>query len=298
MSHRKKLVSGVYTALITPFDTKGKLDEKGLVKLIKMQINNDVDGILCLGTTAESPTLTEDETKKIITLARKEITKPIKLMVGCGSNSTDSAIAKTKIAEKLGADSILSVVPYYNRPTQEGLYLHFKAIAKATKLPIILYNIPSRTSQNLEVKTILRLAEIKNIVGIKECSGSFSQTMDIIHEVAKIRSDFSILSGDDISILPLIALGGDGIISVMSNLIPDKIKLLVENALEGDFEGARKIHNELLPLIKAAFIETNPAPIKAMMNLLKLPAGPCRLPLAPLTPESLTLIKKIIHRSS
>jgi 4-hydroxy-tetrahydrodipicolinate synthase len=293
-----KKISGLYTALITPFDQKGKLDEKGLKTLIEEQLLADVDGVCMLGTTAETPTLSEKERKKILEIAVKAVKGKSKnktrLMVGTGGNCTSHVIERTQEAEAAGADSCLVVVPYYNRPTQEGLYLHFKAVANATKLPIVLYNVPARTGQNLEVKTVAKLAAIPNIVGIKEASGNISQIMDLIAETSKVKESFSVLSGDDALALPLIALGGCGLISVVSNLLPKMIKLMVENALEGDFDGARSIHYKLLPVFRAAFIETNPAPLKTLMNLSDLPAGPCRLPLAPLSQENHHLIEQLM----
>lgn len=290
-----KILKGAYTALITPFDEKDELDEEGLRALIRMQIENGIDGIACLGTTGEAPTLNETEQKRIITIAREEIRRPTFLMVGTGSYATSQTIKNTQRAEQLGADMALVVTPYYNKPTQEGLYLHFKAIANAVNIPVVIYNAPGRTAQNLQVDTLKRLAEISNIIGIKECAGSISQISDMIEAVRELRPSFSVMSGDDNTTLPLMALGGDGIISVVSNLLPREVKQLADTAAAGNFESARQIHYRLSPLFRAAFVETNPIPIKAAMNLAGFPSGPCRLPLCALRQENAALLAEILQ---
>jgi len=281
-----KSFTGAFTALITPFDDEGQMDQEGLIHLIRRQIKNGIDGLVVLGTTGEAPTLTKEEKKLIIEVAKKECHERTTFIIGTGSYSTRQAIEDTLSAELAGADAALIVTPYYNRPTQEGLYQHFKAIAHATNLPIIIYNIAGRTGQNMQTETLARLLEIPAIVGIKEASGNISQINDVIHLTKAVRPDFSVLSGDDALTLPMMALGGDGVISVISNVFPLEVKNLVESISGGDFELAREIHFRLMPMVKLAFMETNPIPIKAMHRLFDLPAGVCRLPLCGLSREN------------
>lgn len=291
-----KKFSGAHTALITPFTEDDQLDEEGLLYLIQRQISGNIDGIVVLGTTGESPTLLKDEARRIIEIAKDECKDKTSLIVGTGSYSTKQTIENTLAAEQAGADAALIVTPFYNRPSQEGLYLHFKAIAEATDLSIILYNIAGRTGQNLQTETLNRLLEIPSIVGIKEASGNMSQINDVIGLVKEARPDFTVLSGDDALTLPLLALGGDGVISVISNLFPEEVKALVDAMANGNLELAREIHLKLMPSVKMAFIETNPIPIKAMHRLYGLPGGKCRLPLCELSEAgALMLQKNCIH---
>jgi len=285
-------IEGVYTVIITPFRADGSLDEEGLLHLIKRQVQAGIQGLVVLGTTSEAPTLTRLENKAIIQLARKAIRPPVQLIVGTGTYSTATSIDETQQAEALGADAALIVTPYYNRPTQDGLFLHFEAIAKASALPIVIYNIASRTGQNMQTSTLKRLMQIPTIVGVKEASGNIAQIMEVIETAHEARPSFRVLSGDDNLTLPLMALGGHGIFSVVSNLIPNLIKELYDLCMQNDWQHARKLHYELLPLFRGAFIETNPIPIKALMHFEGLPSGPCRLPLSPLTPEN---EKKLRH---
>lgn len=277
---------GVYTALITPFLPGGELDEEGFVKLLKRQLLSGVHGIVILGTTGEAPTLSKEEKERIVKIARKIVAPPLKLIIGTGKYCTQSTIAETKFAERAGADAALVVAPYYNKPTQEGLFLHYQALAKATKLPLMLYNIAGRTGINIQTSTVKRLLSIPSIIGIKEASGSIPQIMDVLELRNQERPEFAILSGDDNLTLPLMALGGDGIISVISNLIPKAIAELYSLCRRNKWEEARALHFQLLPLFKDAFIETNPIPIKTLMNFAELPSGQCRLPLSPPTSES------------
>lgn len=290
-----KQFQGAYTALITPFTSQGSLDEEGIRILIQRQIAHEVDGITLLGSTGETPTLTEEEQKRIIKIGKEECGKTTPLMVGTGSYSTQHTIHNTLMAEKMGADSALIVVPYYNRPTQEGIYLHFKTIAEATELPLMVYNVPSRCGQNLHPDTYKRILEIPSIAGIKEASGNISQISDVIEITRKMRPDCSVLSGDDGLTLPLMALGGDGIISVISNLVPKDVKKLVEAMKAGNMAAARNIHYDLMPIVKMAFIETNPIPIKAMIQLIGLPAGACRLPLCALSANNARLMQEFLE---
>lgn len=275
-------LKGLYTALVTPFDRKGSLDLEGLKNNIRLQLLHDVDGIVVLGTTGESPALTKKEKEEIVRTARKEIVGNTRLMVGTGSYSTEETIEQTKMAEAEGADSALIVSPYYNRPGQEGLRLHFEAVCSITSLPVCLYNHPGRTGVNLETETVKRLAEIPAIVGIKEASGNFAQMNAVLAEVAAVKPEFSVLAGDDLFAYPFISLGGHGVISVIGNLFPKLFCELVHAALSGKFTEARAIHHALYPYFKMLSIESNPIPVKAAMNALGMAAGPCRLPLSPL----------------
>jgi 4-hydroxy-tetrahydrodipicolinate synthase len=260
---------------------------------VRFQIENGVHGLVPLGTTGESPTIREEERKLIIKTVVDEVNSKIPVIVGTGTYSTEEAVRLSKEAQDLGADGLLVVAPYYNKPTQEGLYLHFKAISEAVDLPIIVYNIPGRTGVNVEVQTLVRLSQFDNIVAVKEASGNLAQVMDIIEALG---DRITVLSGDDNLTLPIMALGGKGVISVISNLLPKPMVEFVEAALKGDFKKAKELHYHLLPLFKAAFIETNPIPIKTMMNLVGMKAGPCRLPLCNMQPHNLEKVKKIFLR--
>jgi 4-hydroxy-tetrahydrodipicolinate synthase len=292
------MVRGTITALVTPFTEEGALNEEVLRQLIRFQIASQVDGIVILGTTGEAPTLTGEEKERVMGLAREEIPSSLLLIVGTGSYSTAQTIENTRLAEQMGADAALIVTPYYNKPTQEGLYQHFKAVAESSSLPFLLYNIQGRTGQNLQVETLQRLAEIPTILGIKEASGNLYQMMEIVEKIKKKHTNFSLLSGDDALTLPCIALGGDGIVSVASNLLPKEIKRLTDEALTGNFDRARDLHYHLLALFQALFIETNPIPIKAALNLCRFPVGGCRLPLCSLSKESEQLLKEALSLSA
>ena len=283
---------GVYTAIITPFKKDGSADEESLKKLIDFNIKNGVSGIVPCGTTGESPTLSHEEHDRVIELAVEHVDGRVKVIAGTGSNATSEAIRLTKQAEEAGADACLLVSPYYNKPTQEGLYRHFKAIADAVNFDCILYNIKGRTAVNLETPTLIRLAnDCKNIVGVKEASGDLNQMKDVI---AQRPEGFSVLSGDDNMTLSLIKAGGDGVISVASNLVPDRISDMVKAALDGDFAVAEKIDKELAPLFKVAFIETNPIPIKAAVALKGMCEEVYRLPMCELSKEHKEELKKVL----
>lgn len=290
-----KKITGLYTALVTPFEEDGGLDEAGLRHLIRRQIAAHVDGITVLGTTGESPALTAEERQRIILISREETLDKIQLMVGTGCCSTAQTIEQTRIAKSLGADSALIVCPYYIRPTQEGIYQHFATIAEAVALPIVVYNIPGRTGQNIHTDTLLRLAESRAICGVKDSSGSMMQIMDVIEKIGRDNAFFSILSGDDAMTIPVMSLGGHGLISVISNLVPDEVVQLIREAQAGDFAAARRSHFSLSSLMHAAFIETNPIPIKAMMNMRGLPSGYCRLPLSPLSPINEQNLRSVLN---
>jgi 4-hydroxy-tetrahydrodipicolinate synthase len=277
---------GAYTALITPMKDNGDVDYEGFRELIGFQIEGGIDGLLPLGTTGETPTLDEDEEERLIKAAIEEIRGRVPVIIGSGSNSTKHMVIYTKRAKDLGADAALVVTPYYNKPNDSGILSHFEAAA-SVGIPVIIYNIASRTGRNIPTPLMEKLARIPNIIGVKEASGDINQMGDVIRgiklPVKEAGKDFTVLSGDDGLTLPLMALGGDGVISVISNLVPGKVAALTRACFKGDFETAKKIHYELLPFIKAAFIETNPVPIKAAMTMAGLPAGPVRLPLGPLS---------------
>ena len=286
-----KRFEGAITAMVTPFSQNGEVDYGGLRNNVRFQIKEGISGLLPLGTTGETPTLSAEEKEKVAKAVIEEAGGKVPVLVGTGSYSTKTTIEQTKKAKELGADAALIVSPYYNKPTQEGLYLHFKSVAESVDIPIIIYNIQGRTGVNIETGTLLRLSSIKNIIGVKEASGNINQMMDVINQLPK---DFVVLSGDDSLTLPLMSLGGRGVISVVSNLLPKKVSRMVELYLEGKTEEAKKLHYELLPLFRAAFIETNPMPIKAAMSICGMPAGKCRLPLCDLQPQNEEKLKNVL----
>jgi len=286
-----KRFEGAITAMVTPFSQNGEVDYGGLRNNVRFQIKEGISGLLPLGTTGETPTLSAEEKEKVAKAVIEEAGGKVPVLVGTGSYSTKTTIEQTKKAKELGADAALIVSPYYNKPAQEGLYLHFKSVAESVDIPIIIYNIQGRTGVNIETGTLLRLSSIKNIIGVKEASGNINQMMDVINQLPK---DFVVLSGDDSLTLPLMSLGGRGVISVVSNLLPKKVSRMVELYLEGKTEEAKKLHYELLPIFRAAFIETTPMPIKAAMSICGMPAGKCRLPLCDLQPQNEEKLKNVL----
>ena len=286
-------MQGAMTALITPFKN-GKIDEQTYAKLIQRQIDNDIDWVVPVGTTGESATLTHDEHKRCIEIA-VEVCKGTgtKVLAGAGSNSTHEAIDLAKFAEAKGADAILSVSPYYNKPTQRGLYEHFKAIANAISIPVVIYNVPGRTCSNIEVETAVKLFDdVENIVAIKEATGKIENVVALC-----AKSGISVLSGDDAINYPILATGGRGVISVTSNLLPKKIAKLVHKALEGKYEKSKEINEELYEINKVLFIESNPIPIKyAMYEAGLLPSLEYRLPLVEPSEESKRKIKEVLKK--
>ncbi|MDR2767248.1 MAG: 4-hydroxy-tetrahydrodipicolinate synthase [Treponema sp.] len=294
-----KVFSGAFTALITPMTGSGAVDYDGFRRLLERQIEQGIDGFVPLGTTGETPTLDEDEEEKLISIAVEICGGRVPLIIGAGSNSTPHMASYVKRARDFGADAALVVTPYYNKPNDSGLIKHFEAAA-ATGLPIIIYNIAGRTGRNIPVSLMEKLAGIPGIDGVKESSGDLVQMGDIIHRVALPRKaagkPFWVLAGDDGFALPLIALGGDGVVSVISNLVPAKVKALIAACLAGNYEEARRLHYDLLPLMKNAFIEVNPVPIKAAMRRAGLPSGPTRLPLGPLDAASEKLLFETLDK--
>lgn len=289
------IIKGTYTALITPFLEDGSVDFEQLEKNINFQIESGIDGLLALGTTAETPTLTKEEQVKIIECCNKTINKRVPLMVGTGSNSTAKTIKNTMEAEKKGADIALVVTPYYNKPTQEGIFQHFKAIVDATNIPIVVYNIQGRTGRNIETETLIRIAALDQVIGVKEASGNMQQIQSVITELVSKEENFHVMSGDDSLTLPINALGAQGVVSVISNLYPKEMSTMVRAANSGEYEKARRIHNKLLPMMRGAFIETNPSPIKGAMKFVGMDTGEVRLPLVKLSNENEGLIKAIVN---
>jgi 4-hydroxy-tetrahydrodipicolinate synthase len=276
-------LSGVFTALITPFKEDGSFDEDAYRNQIELQIKNNISGIVPCGTTGESPTLSHEEHDHVIDIAVEMAAGKIPVIAGAGSNSTKEATRLSLHAQKAGADAVLSVNPYYNKPTQKGLFRHFKTIADAVDIPVVLYNIQGRTGVNLETATLLALAkECKNIVAVKEASGDIEQMKNVIKSTDK---DFSVLSGDDSMALELIKNGGNGVISVASNIVPDKMVSLVNNALARNFKEAEIINNQLKELFDVLFIETNPIPVKTAMAMMGLCNEIFRLPVCELSSD-------------
>ena len=272
-------LAGCYTALITPF-RDGRIDEPALRSLVERQIAGGVSGLVPCGTTGEAPALSAMEWDRVVSLVIEVAGGRVPVLAGTGSNDTAAAIERTQRAATLGANGALIVTPYYNRPTQEGLYRHFAAITEAVDLPIVLYNVPGRTGVNLLPETAVRLADIAGIVGIKEASGSLDQASQIVHEAS---SDFVVLSGDDSLTLPMMGVGATGVISVVSNIVPEAVSALTAACLAGNFATARAIHLALFDLCRAMFVETNPVPVKAAAAVLGYCAPDVRLPLAPLS---------------
>jgi len=284
------MFKGAIVAIITPF-RNGRIDEEALQKLIEFQIENGTSGIVPCGTTGESATLSHEEHDRVIEIAIDAAKKRIPVIAGTGSNSTAEALRLTKHAYEAGADGALIVCPYYNRPTQEGLYQHYKAIAEEVPIPIVVYNIPGRTGVNLNPDTLARLAKLPNIVGVKEAGGSIKQMSDII---GLCDPDFDVLSGDDAFTLPMLALGGKGIVSVISNVAPADMAAMVKAFEAGDLEKARALHYRMIPLIDALFIETNPVPVKAALSMMGMIEYELRLPLCKMTQGNYDKLKKVM----
>ena len=284
------MFEGAMVALVTPFK-KEKVDEKKLAELVEFHIKNGTSGIVPCGTTGESATLSYEEHDRVIEVVIEAANKRIPVIAGTGSNSTAEALMLTNHAKRSGADASLQVSPYYNKPTQEGLYRHFKTIAEGSGLPMIVYNIASRTGVNIEPETMERISKVKDIVGVKESSGNLEQ-------MARIRylcgDKFDLISGDDALTLPLMAIGGTGVISVVNNIVPKDVSDMVAKFKKGDIEGARKLHYKLLPLIRAVFLETNPIPIKTALSLMGMIEPDLRLPLCSMSEANLEKLKKAL----
>ncbi len=282
---------GVGTALVTPFTASGAVDERAFTALVERQIRGGVHFVVPCGTTGETPTLTRAEREAVVRITVEVCAGRIPVLAGVGGYDTAAVADLAHATEALGVQGLLSVTPYYNKPTQEGLYQHFRAIAARTSLPIIVYNVPGRTGCNVEPKTLARMAEIPNIVGVKEASGNMQQMCEVCRAVP---DDFSVLCGDDALALPLMSVGGRGVISVASNIVPDRMAALVTAALAGDFAAARAQHQALLPLMLVNFIESNPIPVKAALAMLGLCEPVYRLPMGPPSQASAAKIRQTL----
>lgn len=279
---------GAIVAIVTPF-RNGQVDEEKYRELIEFQIENGTDGIVPCGTTGESSTLSHEEHDRVIAIAIDAAKKRVPVIAGTGSNSTDEALRLTRHAREAGADGALMVCPYYNRPTQEGLYQHYKLIAEKVSIPIVPYNIPGRTGVNMLPETVARLSKISNIVGIKEASGSIKQMQDVI---SLCGGDFDVLSGDDFFTLPLLLIGGKGVISVISNIAPADMANMIDAFEAGDIARARKLHDKMVPMIDALFIETNPVPVKAALSMMGKIDYDVRLPLYKMSDSNFEKLRK------
>lgn len=284
------MFKGAITALVTPMKD-GMVDEERLRNLVEFQINNGISALVPCGTTGEAATLSYEEHMRVIEIVVEQANKRVPIIAGTGSNSTHETIYLTEFAKKVGCDAALVVTPYYNKPTQKGLYEHFKAVAEAVDIPIVLYNVPGRTAVNMLPDTVIKLSKIKNIVAVKEASGSLDQVSEII---AGVDPEFDVLSGDDSLTIPMMALGAKGVISVASNILPKEVSQMVDAWLKGNIEDAKNIHLRLFPLFKGIFIETNPIPVKKALYLMGIIENDIRLPLVEMTPEGTEKLRKIL----
>ncbi|MFP5287260.1 MAG: 4-hydroxy-tetrahydrodipicolinate synthase [Thermoanaerobaculia bacterium] len=285
------MFQGCGTAMVTPFRSDLSLDEECLRRLVRRQIEAGIHFLVPCGTTGENPTLTREEHLRVVEITLDEARGKVPVLAGCGGNDTRAVAELARDLEDLGADGLLVVTPYYNKPTSEGLYQHYLEVSRATRLPIVVYNVPGRTGTNVDPATLARLAEIDTVIGVKEASGNISQMASIFQSVPE---SFAVLSGDDAITLPLIALGGVGVISVVSNEVPYAMARLTSLCLEGDFPGAREVQHRLLPLMDVNFIESNPGPVKAALALMNLLEPVYRLPVVPPKEESVKKIEKIL----
>ena len=290
---------GTYVAMVTPFDENLQIDEEGFRSNINFLIDNGVNGLVGAGTTGESATITHDEHRKIIEVLVDEVDGRVQTIAGTGSNSTSEALDLTKFAQDAGADAALVITPYYNKPQQHALVQHYDEISSGTDIPIIAYNVPSRTGINIDVDTVVEIAKIENIEAIKEASGSVDKVSDIYRALSKegLEDDFNILSGEDSLTFPIMAVGGTGVISASANIDARRMVLMVDSILNDDYDRAMELHYEMLELIRACFVESNPVPVKTAMGLMGLPSGPLRKPLAPMKEENLEVLKKALKDS-
>lgn len=287
---KKPIFTGSAVAIITPFTESG-VDFEKLEELIEFQIKENTDALVICGTTGEASTMPDDEHKAVIKFAVEKVNKRIPVIAGTGSNDTKHAVYLTQYAESVGADAVLSVTPYYNKTTQKGLYQHFKIVAESVKIPVMLYNVPSRTNLNIDPQTVKALSEIENITAIKECN--LNQVGEIVNLCG---DDITVYSGNDDQVLPLLALGGKGVISVMANIIPKETHNLVASFLDGDIAESRRIQLKYLDLVKALFVEVSPIPVKAAMNLMGMNVGNCRLPLVEMTEKNFNYLKDTLKK--
>lgn len=287
----RKRFEGIFVPNITPFKN-GEVDEEGLRRVVRYLIDNGADGLVPNGTTGESATLSDDEKKSVLEIVMKEANGKVPIIAGTGTNDTRHTIELTGQAEEMGADAVLVVTPYYNKPTQQGLLEHFKKVAASTSLPVILYNIPGRTSRNIDTSTIIELSKVGNIVGVKEASGDMNQMMDVIRGT----KDFSVLCGEDHLLFSMSCLGGSGAIAASGHILPNKFKEMHNLIKEGRIEEARELHYFLLPMIRALFVETNPSPIKGAYELLGICSKETRLPLVPASEKLMGILKSELSR--
>lgn len=289
---RQKKIRGTGTALVTPFKKDGTLDEEALRQLVDFQIAGGIEAIVAIGTTGESPSISLEEHRRILEIVIERSGGRAKVFAGSGSNYTKKAIELTRLAKDVGADAALLVAPYYNKPTQEGYFQHYKAVAEAVDIPLIVYNVPGRTGGNITASTTLRMAEnIPSVVAVKEASGNIAQIMEIARNKPQ---HFSLLSGDDAITLPILSIGGDGCISVVANQVPKDFSEMVRAGLAGNWKKALKLHNKLLPLMNANFIETNPIPVKASLAMMGMINEVYRLPLVPMSSKNKKTLRKIL----
>lgn len=290
---------GTYVAMVTPFDKDLQIDEEGFRSNINYLIDKGVNGLVGAGTTGESATISHDEHKKIIEILVDEVDGRVQTIAGAGSNSTAEALNLTKFSQDAGADAALIITPYYNKPQQHALVQHYQSISDETDIPIIAYNVPSRTGINIDVDTVVEIAKIENVDAIKEASGSVDKVSDIYRALSKegLEDDFNILSGEDSLTFPIMAVGGTGVISASANIDARRMVLMVDSILNDDYDRAMELHYDMLELIRACFVESNPVPVKTAMGLMGLPSGPLRQPLAPMKEENLEVLKKALKDS-
>ncbi len=289
-------LEGTIVAMVTPFNDEDVVDETGIRENINYLIDRGVEGVLAAGTTGESATITHDEQRKMIDIMVDEVNGRVKSIAGAGSNSSKEALGLVKYAEKAGADAALVITPYYNKPQPHGLYEHYRMLTESTNIPIIVYNVPSRTGTDIDVDTIGKVAELDNIIAIKEANPDLDKVSQIMKKLESLgNNDFSVISGNDNLTLPMISLGAKGVISVLANVDPARMSALVRNALEGDYNEAQRIHYELYDLMKVLFIESNPVPAKTALNLMNRPAGNVRMPLGSLKEENKPRVKKVLQ---
>jgi len=282
----------ILTAMVTPFDANGEIDYIATGNLVNYLIANGTEGLVVAGTTGESPTLSNEEKIELFKFVVKVVDGRVPVIAGTGSNNTRASIQLTQQAENAGVDGVMLVVPYYNKPSQEGLFLHFKAIAESTTLPVMLYNVPGRTSVNMTPETVVRLSNIKNIVAIKEASGSLDAMVEIVN---KTPEGFSLYSGDDALTIPALSVGAIGVISVASHIIGNEMQAMIEKYQSGQHEDAAAAHRNLLPIMKALFAAPNPTPVKAALNLNGIPVGGVRLPMIPLNDAELSSLQEVLN---
>lgn len=290
-------LEGTIVAMVTPFNSDDEVDQAGMRENINYLIERGVEGVLAAGTTGESPTITHPEQRKMIDILVDEVSGKVKAIAGAGSNSSKESLGLVKYAESAGADAALVITPYYNRPQPHGLYEHYKLLTETTDIPIIVYNVPSRTGTDIDVETIGRVSQLDNIIGIKEASPDLDKVSQIQKKMEELgnRDDFSIMSGDDNLTLPMMSLGAKGVISVVANVDPQRMGDMVRYALKGDYTKAEELHYELYDLMKVLFIESNPVPAKEALKMMGRPAGHVRMPLAPLKEESKEKLKGVLQ---